>query len=77
MPYVTNKTEIIQEISSLNVADQLNIITDIWNKIKKSKELQTVTKNEKKLLMDRLANYKSNPESAIDWTTLKQEVYDK
>ena len=77
MPYAINKNEIIQEIRNLNVADQLNIITDIWNEIKKSKELQIVTQNEKKLLMDRLANYESNPESAIDWATLKQEVYDK
>ncbi len=39
MAYVVNKNEIIQEIRNLNVADQLNIITDIWNGIKKIKRI--------------------------------------
>jgi len=70
-------TVIINEIRKLNVFDRLNIITDIWDEIKESKDLEPVSEKEKQLLLNRLAKYKANPDSAIDWTQLKQEVSDK
>lgn len=44
---------------------------------KESRELEFVSDEEKKLLLNRLANYRSNPDSAKDWTDLKQEVFDR
>jgi len=77
MPAVMHKSKIVQQLRELNVIERLNIITDMWDEIKESRELEFVSDEEKKLLLNRLANYRSNPDSAKDWTDLKQEVYER
>ncbi|MDA3917600.1 MAG: addiction module protein [Deltaproteobacteria bacterium] len=74
---MVNKNSIFSEIRKLNVIERLNIITDIWDEIKESQELTSVSEEDKKILLGRLANYRTNPESATDWTTLKQDIYDR
>jgi putative addiction module component (TIGR02574 family) len=69
---MVNKNSIFSEIRRLNVIERLNIITDIWDEIKESQELTSVSEEDKKILLGRLANYRANPESATDWTNLKQ-----
>ena len=76
-PDTININKIINEIRKLNVFDRLNIITDIWDEIKESKDLEPVSDEEKKLLLKRLEKYKADPDSATDWTQLKQEIYDR
>jgi len=76
MQDIINKNELFYEIRRLNVIERLNIITDIWDEIKESQELAYVSEEDKKLLLNRLANYRTNPDSAIDWTNLKQDIYD-
>jgi len=75
MQQTMDKTAILQNIRRLNVTERLNIITDIWDDIKDSHEMAAVSDEEKKLLLDRLAHYRANPETATDWEDLKQEVY--
>lgn len=77
MQHIINKDEIVYEIRRLNVTDRLNIITDIWDEIKESQELEAVSEDEKKLLINRLAAYRANPDTATDWTDLRQEIYDR
>ena len=80
MPSVMHKSKIVKQLKELNVIERLNIITDMWDEIKESRELELVSDEEKELLLNRLANYRSNPGSAKDWTDLRQEVnerYDK
>lgn len=77
MPSVMHKSKIVQQLRELNVIERLNIITDIWDEIKESRELELVSDEEKELLLNRLANYRSNPGSAKDWQDLKQEVYER
>lgn len=77
MQHIMSKNEIVNEIRRLNVIERLNIVTDIWDEIKESQELETVSEDEKRLLLNRLENYRSNPDSAVDWIQLKQEVYDR
>ncbi len=77
MQDVINKHEIFSEIRRLNVIERLNIVTDIWDEIKESQELTSVSEEDKKLLLNRLANYRANPESATDWTALRQDIYDR
>jgi putative addiction module component (TIGR02574 family) len=77
MQNMVNKNSIFSEIRKLNVIERLNIITDIWDEIKESQELTSVSEEDKKILLGRLANYRTNPESATDWTTLKQDIYDR
>jgi putative addiction module component (TIGR02574 family) len=77
MQDVINKNEIFSEIRRLNVIERLNIVTDIWDEIKESQELTSVSEEDKKNLLNRLANYRANPESATDWTNLKQDIYDR
>ncbi len=72
-----NTSEIPNEIRKLCVIERLNIITDVWDEIKESKALEPISDEEKRLLLSRLADYRANPQSAIDWTELKKEVYDK
>ena len=77
MQNVMNKNEIVYGIRKLNVIERLNIISDIWDEIKDSRELETVPENDKRLLLNRLANYKANPDSATDWEELRQEIHDR
>jgi len=74
IPNTKNINKIRNEIRKLNVFDRLNIITDTWDEIKESKYLEPVSEKEKQLLLNRLATYKANPDSAIDWTQLKKEA---
>jgi len=77
MPSVMHKNKIVQQLRELNVIERLNIITDMWDEIKESRELEFVSDEEKEILLNRLVNYQSNPGSAKDWADLKQEVYEK
>ena len=53
------------------------IFADIWDEIKESKELESVSDEDKSLLLNRLAHYRTNPESATDWRDLRQGIYEK
>jgi len=77
MPTVIHKSKIVQQLRELNVIERLNIITDMWDEIKESRELEFVSDKEKELLLNRLANYRSNPGSAKDLSDLKQDVYQR
>ncbi len=77
MQHVMNKNKIVNEIRKLNVIERLNIVTDIWDEIKESQELEIISEDDKRILLNRLANYKANPDSATDWTNLKEEIYDR
>ncbi len=77
MEHLMSKNEIVYGIRKLNVIERLNIITDIWDEIKDSQELETVSENDKRLLLNRLSNYRANPESATDWDELKQDIHDR
>lgn len=75
MHYPMDKIELAQELKKLNVIDRLNIISEIWDEIKDSEELEAVSESEKRLLLNRLANYRANPDSATEWGELRQEVH--
>jgi len=77
MQHVMSKSEIVYGIRNLNVIERLNIVTDIWDEIKDSRELETVSENDRRLLLNRLANYRANPDSAMDWAELRQEIHDR
>jgi len=77
MQHVMSKNEIVYGIRKLDVIERLNIITDIWDEIKESRELETVSENDIRLLLSRLANYRTNPDSATEWAELRQEIYDR
>lgn len=77
MQNMMSKSEIVYGIRKLNVIERLNIITDIWDEIKDSRELETVSESDTRILLNRLANYRENPDSAIDWADLKKEIHDR
>ncbi len=72
-----NKTDLVYEIRKLQVIERLNLVTDIWDEIKESQELETVSEDDTRILLNRLAQYRANPNSATDWTDLRQEMYDR
>ena len=77
MQHIMNKNEIVQEIRKLDVIERLNIVTEIWDEIKESLELEAVSEEDKKLLLARLTYYRANPETATDWVDLKQEIHER
>jgi len=76
MQRIISKNEIVYGIRRLNVIERLNIITDIWDEIKESQELEIVSEDDRRLLLNRMASYRANPDSATDWTELRQEIHD-
>ena len=77
MQETMNKTKIASEIRKLGVLQRLDILADMWDEMKESKELEAVSTEEKIILLNRLSNYRENPGSAEDWEKLKREVLDK
>ncbi len=75
MQFVAHSKNIVKEVRKLAVIERLTVITDIWDEIKEARELEFVSDDDKKLLLDRLTYYRLNPSSATDWTELKKEVY--
>jgi len=75
MKNAVSKNDIIHGVRKLDVVERLGIVTDIWDEIKESRELETISEDEKRILLNRLANYRTNPDSATDWTQLKAEVH--
>ena len=47
MPSIMYKSKIVQQLSELNVIEKLNIITDMWDEIKESRELEFVSDEKK------------------------------
>jgi len=69
-----------QIISALRQSDIVEVLLNqIFKsrKIKRSQELTSVSEEDKKLLLNRLANYRVDPESATNWINLKQDIYDR
>jgi len=62
-------------LRQLPVIERLTIISEIWDEIKESKDLELVSDNEKKLLQKRLNDYRLDKDSAEDWIALKMEAY--
>ncbi len=75
MKNTMGKNEIIYGIRELGVAERLGIVTDIWDEMKESRDLEAISEDEKRVLLNRLANYKKNPDSATDWAQLKEETH--
>jgi len=75
MKNTMDKDEIIYGIRQLGVAERLGIVTDVWDEIKESRELEAISEDEKAILLSRLANYKKNPDAAMDWVQLKAEAH--
>jgi len=69
-----------QIISALRQSDIVEVLLNQIlksRKIKRSQELTSVSEEDKKLLLNRLANYRVDPESATNWINLKQDIYDR
>ena len=77
MQPVMKKSDIFTEIRKLCVVERLNIITEVWDEIKESKALEQISDEDKRILLNRLADYRADPQSASDWAELKKEIYDK
>jgi hypothetical protein len=41
----------------------------------KTKKVEAITEDDKRILLNRLANYRANPNSAMDWTGMKKAIY--
>lgn len=75
MQSVITRSEIIYELKKLDVFERLNILSDIWDEMRESRDLQYISEDEKHFLLERLENYRVNPDSAVDWVDLRQDIF--
>lgn len=75
--HTMDKNDIVREIRKLSVIERLGIVADLWDEIKESRDLESISNEDKQILLNRLANYRENPDSATDWKILEQKVRDR
>jgi len=64
----------VSEILQLSVAERIQLVEDIWDSISKNPDELTLSEAERVELDRRLANYKQNPDSGIQWEILKKNL---
>lgn len=55
----------------LSIPERIQLVEDIWDTIAEKTELAELTKEEKKIIDERLEAYHKNPESGSPW----EDVY--
>lgn len=63
----------IQEIMDLSVAEKILLVEKIWDSIAEDSLKEPLPEWKKKLLEERLAEHKQNPDSGITWNELKKK----
>ena len=64
----------LSRIFNLPVADQLQLVEDLWDHIAASKEPLPVPDWQKEELDRRKRNFEANPDSAISWEDAKKQI---
>ncbi len=69
-----NKLKISELLEDLSVAEQIELVQDIWDNIAESSELPDLTDDEKKELDRRSKELRENPGSGIPWEEVKARI---
>ena len=67
------RRELVAELLELEPAEKLELIGDLWDSLEPN-ELPPLTKAQIDELERRLAEHRADPESALSWEEVRQEL---
>ena len=68
------KPKISELLEDLSVAEQIELVQEIWDNIAEASEFPGLTDEQKKELDRRSEELKANPDSGISWEKLKEQL---
>ena len=67
----------IQDLLNLSVAERIQLVEDLWDSVAADPDSVPLTEAQKKELRARLAEHKTDPESAIPWEEVRRRLYER
>ena len=64
----------IMDFSRLTVAERIQLAEDLWDSLAEAPEVLALTDAQRDELDRRLAAHRADPEAAISWESLRQEL---
>jgi len=64
----------IDEIKMLDITERIMLVEEIWDSIAKEQDSLALSDYEKKILDERLASLKNNPNNLLSWNEIKKRV---
>jgi putative addiction module component (TIGR02574 family) len=64
----------IMDFSRLTVAERIQLAEDLWDSLPEAPEVLAVTEAQRAELDRRLAAHRTDPEAAVSWESLRQEL---
>ena len=64
----------IMDFSRLTVAERIQLAEDLWDSLPEAPEVLAVTDAQRDQLDRRLAAHSADPEAAVSWESLRQEL---
>jgi putative addiction module component (TIGR02574 family) len=64
----------IMNFSRLTVAERIQLAEDLWDSLPEAPEVLAVTDAQRDELDRRLADHRADPEAAVSWESLRQEL---
>jgi putative addiction module component (TIGR02574 family) len=64
----------IMDFSRLTVAERIQLAEDLWDSLPEAPEVLGVTDAQRAELDRRLAVHRADPEAAVSWESLRQEL---
>lgn len=68
------KAQLLQQISLLNVEDQIDLVEAIWQGIDERGDMPAMSDELAAELNRRLADHQSHPEKSVSWDELRAEA---
>lgn len=67
-------SQLPDNIRSLPIADRVRLAEEIWNSVVEDEREFGLDPQQLKMLRERVAIHRENPESAIGWTEFKADI---
>jgi putative addiction module component (TIGR02574 family) len=66
----------IMDFSQLTVAERIQLAEDLWDSLTDAPEVLAVTDAQREELDRRIEAHRANPEVALSWESLRQELFE-
>ena len=67
----------IDELLKLSVAERIQLVEDLWDSIAADPENVPLSEAQLKELRRRLAEHRTNPDSAVPWEEVRRRLYER
>ncbi len=64
------------DFSRLTVAERIQLAEDLWDSVSDAPEVLALTEAQREELDRRIDTHGANPEAAISWESLRQELFE-